>query len=115
MDAYTREELESLLPGAKPSRGQYCPKCKVHIPEFVDIPPDMAAKLRRMHAGIAMPMIRDLTGCPLDWAKAWFGHRNGPHREFGETDAPPCPHCGKQLRTKLAKQCVECGADWHNT
>jgi hypothetical protein len=25
----------------------------------------------------------------------------------------PCPHCGATLRSALAKQCVECGADWH--
>ena len=24
-----------------------------------------------------------------------------------------CPECGSRLRTKLAKQCLECGADWH--
>ena len=27
--------------------------------------------------------------------------------------APPCPQCGKPLRAELAKQCFECGADWH--
>ena len=26
----------------------------------------------------------------------------------------PCPHCGKNLRTALAKQCRHCGADWHS-
>lgn len=25
----------------------------------------------------------------------------------------PCPHCGASLRTALAQQCFECGADWH--
>lgn len=25
----------------------------------------------------------------------------------------PCPKCGASLRSSLAKQCFECGADWH--
>ncbi|NQU21983.1 MAG: hypothetical protein HQ567_11925 [Candidatus Nealsonbacteria bacterium] len=25
----------------------------------------------------------------------------------------PCPHCGAVLRSPRAKQCFECGADWH--
>jgi hypothetical protein len=25
----------------------------------------------------------------------------------------PCPHCGKPLRSNQAKQCFDCGADWH--
>ena len=24
-----------------------------------------------------------------------------------------CPHCNVELRTHLAQQCLECGADWH--
>jgi len=49
------------------------------------------------------------------------------HHHIGLTDAhlaivrltectkvgPPCPECGKPLRTALAQQCLECGADWH--
>jgi hypothetical protein len=34
--------------------------------------------------------------------------------ELGRIGAgPPCPECGKPLRTKKAQQCYRCGADWH--
>lgn len=26
---------------------------------------------------------------------------------------PPCPHCGRLLRNKNAKQCFECSMGWH--
>lgn len=26
---------------------------------------------------------------------------------------PPCPKCGKPLKTNKAQQCFECGHDWH--
>jgi len=26
----------------------------------------------------------------------------------------PCPHCGRLLRNPRAKQCFECGMDWHD-
>ena len=29
------------------------------------------------------------------------------------TKGPPCPKCAKPLRTVRARQCFECGADWH--
>ena len=34
--------------------------------------------------------------------------------ELGRIGAgPPCPRCGKPLRTKKARQCFQCGTDWH--
>jgi hypothetical protein len=28
-------------------------------------------------------------------------------------NGPPCPQCGRKLRTAKAQQCFHCGADWH--
>ena len=39
---------------------------------------------------------------------------DGPS-ELEDEDAVMCAVCGKPLRTPLAKQCVQCGADWHGT
>ncbi len=35
------------------------------------------------------------------------------YRAFGWRSSNPCPHCGAPLRSERAKQCFECGADWH--
>lgn len=35
----------------------------------------------------------------------WFDPKKKP---------TPCPDCGKNLRTALARQCRHCGADWHS-
>jgi hypothetical protein len=97
-------------------RGPFCPKCQRHIPAFHVITPEVEREIRAIPSTLEqIARVRALTSCPLTWAKIWVAHPDGPHREFGETDAPPCPQCGKQLRTKLAMQCIECGASWHST
>jgi hypothetical protein len=27
---------------------------------------------------------------------------------------PPCPYCGRLLRSRRARQCLECSMDWHD-
>ena len=113
-EGYSNEQLSEIRTTSGPERGTYCPKCKCRIPAFRSIPPELEDEIRGLeHSGRQMFRLTQITGCPKSWAKIWVAHPDGPHRIFGDTNAPNCYHCGKQLRTKLAKQCVECGADWH--
>ena len=113
-EGYSNAELQKLRSHAKPDRGAYCPKCECHIPAFNSICPETELELRAIDSSaIQMKRLIEITGCSMNWAKIWATHPDGPHRKFGDNDAPPCRFCGKQLRTKQAKQCVECGADWH--
>ena len=111
---YSNEDFSSEGVPDFPERGDYCPKCKVNIPSFVNLPPDLEREIRAITDSVVqMDRVQLATGCPRTWAKIWVNHPDGPEREFGHSNAPPCPECGKQLRTDKAKQCVECGADWH--
>ena len=113
-NGYTTEEILTLPTNAEPDRGAYCPKCNCSIPAFRSLSPELEREIRGLEDnGRKMLRLTQLTACPPSWAKIWVMHPQGPHRVFGDTDAPNCSHCGKQLRTKFAKQCVECGADWH--
>jgi len=111
---YTNEELNDTALPEYPDRGNYCPKCTTFIPVFASISPDMERSIRLLTDwNQQMDEVQKRTSCPSRWAKIWLNHPDGPEQEFGHPDAPPCPKCGKQLRTSRAKQCVECGADWH--
>jgi len=113
-EGYSNAEIRDRQSLAKPDRGVYCPKCDCHIPMFMSICPETELELRAIENPVEqMQRLIDITGCPKTWAKIWATHPNGPHRQFGDNNAPPCRFCGKQLRTKHAQQCVECGADWH--
>lgn len=113
-EGYSNTEIQNHKSQAEPDRGTYCPKCECHIPSFYSICPERELEIRAINdSALQMKRLIEITGCPMTWAKIWSLHPDGPHRMFGENDAPPCNFCGRQLRTKQAKQCVECGADWH--
>ena len=62
----------------------------------------------------AIKRLRDATGWGLADAKMWVD-RASEHAHYRKFSAGnPCPYCGRPLRTVLAKQCFECGTDWHD-
>ncbi len=62
----------------------------------------------------AIKRLRAATSAPLGACKSWVDER--PQRIGGlsrKWKGKPCPYCGKPLRTDQARQCFECGMDWH--
>jgi hypothetical protein len=104
--------LENLAEGQFPLRGEYCEHCERFIPAFADVASETERRIRALPKLQQMIELRTKTGCSLGWAKIWTLHPDGPRPKFGWV-GPPCPNCGKPLRTYKAKQCVVCGADWH--
>ena len=61
---------------------------------------------------LAMKRLREATGCSLVEAKGWVEkHMPVMQRKASK----PCPYCGKVLRTDKARQCFDCGMDWHDS
>jgi hypothetical protein len=110
-----RAELEAVG-GGWPTRGPLCPHCNRRIPQFAELSEaderrvrELIRQFRRL---MAIAELRAATGCPVGWAQLWVEHagRPKPDRE----KPAPCPYCGMPLRSSLAKQCRQCGRDWHD-
>jgi len=81
----------------------------------IQVGPEVEAELSALigegHTIAAIKRLREATGVNLGMAKQIVAQRI----EFKtQTPRPPCPYCGQPLRTMLAKQCLECGMDWHD-
>jgi hypothetical protein len=111
---YSRKEIEEFGDGF-PNRGRYCPKCKTYIPVFEDLRDTEKHRIRKLILSnqkmMAIAELKTITGCSERWAKIWVNHSGRPTPEY---PGPPCPYCGKELRTSLAKQCPHCLMQWRD-
>ncbi len=102
-----------------PMMGKPCLHCGSRIPKFLDLEDDerihIYQLIRSEHPDEAVDALVAATGCPVSWAKIWVAHPYGPRRPLRRWAGPPCSYCHQPLRTMLARQCLECGMDWHDT
>ena len=54
----------------------------------------------------------ELDGVPREVAEEWIKH--GLYESCKKKEAD-CPYCGSKLKTWEAKQCLNCGKDWHSS
>jgi hypothetical protein len=89
---------------------QWCWRCKMNVPmldehEFslVSACATKPSEMTKGHIGKAMlDEYNRITGFNETNLNAFWHHRIS-------TYGPPCPRCGKVLRTPLACKCFECG------
>lgn len=101
-----------------PAMGKPCYHCGARIPKFLDLESEVRRRIYELirngdEAG-AIEALRAETGCPPEWARLWVTHPFGPRRPARLWVGPPCAYCGRPLRTRLARQCFDCGKDWHD-
>jgi hypothetical protein len=80
--------------------------------------PELDEEVRAMigqgHTIAAIKRLREATGWGLAEAKMWFDRASDDGGSVKYRTGKPCPYCGNPLRTDSAKQCFECGTDWHD-
>jgi len=114
---YYNRELREII-DEPPAMGRPCLHCGSRIPKFLDLDQDEGWSIRRQGRSegeeAAIESLVAATGCARSWAKIWLTHPFGPRRPKPQWAGPPCSRCGRPLRTRLARQCLECGLDWHD-
>jgi hypothetical protein len=79
-----------------------------------DLEAEVVALMQQGRTIEAIQRLRLAMNVSLADAKRWVDDRvqalPGKAKVF---TGRPCPFCGKPLRTDRARQCFECGKDWH--
>lgn len=98
-----------------PDNGPLCDHCGLRIPQFEHISEREFERVRELMRQSRTPQavreLQALAGCPRPWAVLWVEHNGRPIPKAG---GGQCPYCRAALRTSLAKQCLQCGMDWHD-
>ena len=80
-----------------------------------EIDPQLEAELKALACTsggkpLAIKRYCEATGCAARDGFAWL------YRYMKSLEpVVPCPHCGQALRSPKAKQCFDCGMDWHDS
>lgn len=74
----------------------------------------VASVLRHLYGQVACPACGDRFALMETIEEEYPGEEEEREPFVPPDDGPPCPECGKPLRTGYAKQCFHCGADWHS-
>jgi hypothetical protein len=81
--------------------------------------PELDAEVRELigrgHSIVAVKRLQEAMGWGLADAKMWVDRTLEGHGSAKTRTGTACPYCGRPLRTERAKQCFECGTDWHDT
>lgn len=93
-----------------------CDHCGARIPRLDSLTDREEARvlqlIRENKPLQAESELRYFVGCDPVHARIWVEHRGRP---LPVVPGPPCPSCGVALATSMAKHCLACGADWHQT
>ena len=102
-------------PDSLPTQGPLCDHCGLRIPQFEWLAVADEQRIRDlMTEGQRLRAMHELTKatrCPMTWAKVWVQHKG---RTKAREPGTICSYCGGRLRSPRAKQCLECGMDWHD-
>lgn len=97
------------------SNGVRCDHCNELIPTFASLrESDLKRVLQLIRQGHNLMATRELVvavDCTEEAANIWVSHRGRPMPIY---PGNPCEFCGERLPTSMAKQCLACGATWHD-
>jgi hypothetical protein len=82
-------------------------------PDDSELEAEVRGLMSQGHTIAAIKRLREATGWGLREALIWVNRALDGGQSKTHRTQMPCPHCGQPLRTEKARQCFNCGSDWH--